>query len=995
MGDFNPFKTVKEDIDYSPKVGDEVKFSTCYMCACRCGIKVHMKDGKPRYIEGNPDHPVNKGVLCAKGSSGIMHWNAPGKLTKPLLRVGERGSGEFKEIEWDEALELATQWLGETRAKDPGKLAFFTGRDQSQSLTGWWASNYGTHNFAAHGGFCSVNMAAGGLYTLGGAFWEFGDPDFDRTKYFMMLGVADDHDSNPIKIGLGKMKTRGDCKFVAVNPSRNGYGAIADEWVGIRPGTDGLFIFAIIHELLRAEKIDFPSLARYSNAPWLVIQNPGEADDGLFVRNKKGEPLAWDLKKKKAVSAHSKAFTPAFAGSRKVAGKTVVPSFVHLAERYMAAEYAPDAVAETCGVPADTIRRIAAELAHAAFEEEVVIDEPWVDAWGNKHDKMIGRPVAIHAMRGISAHSNGFHTCRAIHVLQALLGSVDTPGGWRYKPPFPKPIPPGHAPAMPHYKPNTPIGGSNGFPKSPDDLVVDSQGQPLRIDKAFSWEHPLSLHGMMHMVLRNAATEDPYGIDVLFMFMANMAWNSSMNIGETLGFFTAKHEDGSYKIPKIIYSDAFYSETVPYCDLILPDTTYLERYDCLSVLDRPFSQGHGMADGIRQPVIELDRDVRTFQSVLLDLGARLDLPGMINEDGTPKYPGGYPDYLVNHERQPGLGPLAGWRGKNGDKFGLGEPNPKQLEKYIENGCFWEDKMPMSKQFFKHANQEYLEYATKMGWISKPKPVVFQLYNEDLQRFRLAAQGHGDKRPPEEHRARIEQYFDPVPMWYKPFEERDMDLSGDTDEFPIHALSQRPMHMYHSWGSQNTWLRQITNVNKLHIHKDMAASLGIIDDDWVWIEGRHGRVKGQVKLITGVNKNTVWTWNAMGKRKGAWGLKHDSPEFNQAFLLNHIISDVLKPNKHGHEYSNSDPVTGQAAWYDLRVKISKCAPEEFGFTEPMYEAPKGPISDADISQYGKDMQGEDTGGRTEPKEWIGQRRANATSIPGIKDGHGNKVKGDKS
>ena len=51
---------------------------------------------------------------------------------------------------------------------------------------------------------------------------------------------------------------------------------------------------------------------------------------------------------------------------------------------------------------------------------------------------MIGRPVSMHAMRGISAHSNGFHTCRAIHILQLLLGSIDVPGGMRYKPPYPK-----------------------------------------------------------------------------------------------------------------------------------------------------------------------------------------------------------------------------------------------------------------------------------------------------------------------------------------------------------------------------------------------------------------------------------------------------------------------------------------------------------------------------------------------------------------------------
>ena len=203
----------------SPSPGDEVKTTTCYMCACRCGIKVWLADGRIRYIQGNPEHPVNRGVLCAKGSAGIMQHYSPARLRKPLLRVGERGSGEFREIEWDEALELATDWLAPIRARNPDELAFFTGRDQSQALTGWWAQQFGTVNYAAHGGFCSVNMAAGGLYTLGGSFWEFGEPDWEHTQYLMLWGVAEDHDSNPIKLGLGKLKARG-AKIVAVNPVR-------------------------------------------------------------------------------------------------------------------------------------------------------------------------------------------------------------------------------------------------------------------------------------------------------------------------------------------------------------------------------------------------------------------------------------------------------------------------------------------------------------------------------------------------------------------------------------------------------------------------------------------------------------------------------------------------------------------------------------------------------------------------------------------------------
>src|SRR3546814_9775373 len=91
----------------------------------------------------------------------------------------------------------------------------------------------------------------------------------------------------------------------------------------------------------------------------------------------------------------------------------------------------------------------------------------------------------------------------------------------------------------------------------------------------------------MHMVIHNAWAGDPYPLDVLMMYMANMGWNSSMNVQGTLRYLTDKDpETGDYKIPKIIYSDAYYSEMVPYADLVLPDTTYLERWDCISLLDR-------------------------------------------------------------------------------------------------------------------------------------------------------------------------------------------------------------------------------------------------------------------------------------------------------------------------------------------------------------------------------------------------------------------------
>ena len=447
-----------------------------------------------------------------------------------------------------------------------------------------------------------------------------------------------------------------------------------------------------------------------------------------------------------------------------------------------------------------------------------------------------------------------------------LLGTVDVPGGFRFKPPFPKPAPPGPKPAgKDGGKPNTPLAGMPlGFVTGPEDLLVDADGGPVRIDKAYSWEAPIAAHGLMHMVIANAAKGDPYRIDTLFLYMANMAWNSSMNTAGTMAMLTAKDEDGGYKIPFIIYSDAYASETVAYADLVLPDTTYLERHDCISLLDRPISHADGPGDAIRWPVVEPDRDVRPFQTVLIDLGARIGLPGLVKEDGSPRYRD-YADYIVHHERTPGIGPLAGWRGEDGSKHGRGAPNPEQLDRYIEHGGFWHHEFEPNQRYYKMANRDYLETAVQMGFIAKAEPIVFQLYSEVLQKFRLAARGHGAVQPPDEERARIEAHFDPLPIWYVPFEEA---AEGDAD-YPLHAITQRPMHMYHSWGSQNAWLRQITNQNRLFVHRGTATGLGISDDDWVWIESRHGRVRGQVKLVDGVNPKArcgPGTPSASGKRQ---------------------------------------------------------------------------------------------------------------------------------
>ena len=895
------------------------------MCACRCGIRVHLRDGAVRYIEGNPEHPLNKGVICAKGSSGIMKQVSPARLTRPLRRKAgsERGAGEFEAISWDEAFALLEERLSGIRKTDPKKFALFTGRDQMQALTGLFARQFGTPNYAAHGGFCSVNMAAGMIYTIGGSFWEFGGPDLERAKLFVMLGTAEDHHSNPLKIAISRFKRDGG-RFISVNPVRTGYSAIADEWVPIRPGTDGAFLLAVVNEIIAQGLYDREFVARYTNGGQLVIADPDSPRHGLLATDEDSDPLNplypqnqlwWDRHSGRPVLSHTPQADPSLFGDFRLAdGTRVRPAFQLLAERVRA--HTPEWAEPITGIPAATIRRLAHEMGVTARDEKIELPIAWTDCWGNEHQTITGNPVAFHAMRGLAAHSNGFHTVRTLAILMSLLGTIDRPGGFRHKAPFPRAIPPSaKTPTGPEaVRPNTPLAGlALGWPGSPEDLFVDAEGNPVRIDKAFSWEYPLSVHGLMHNVITNAWRGDPYPIDTLMIFMANMAWNSTMNTVEVRRMLNDRAPDGEYRIPFLVVCDAFRSEMVAFADLVLPDTTYLERHDAMSLLDRPISEFDGPMDAVRVPVVPPLGECKPFQEVLIELAGRLKLPAFVDENGKRKYRD-YPDFIVRHETEPGsgIGFLAGWRGADGKKALRGEPNPEQWERYAENNCVFKHELPPSYSYMRNWNRGYMEWAQRVRLRRWGEPILVHLYSEVLQRFRLAAQGKWPGRlPPERYAKRIETYFDPLPFYFSPLEHQLTDL----ERYPLAAITQRPMAMYHSWDSQNAWLRQIHAHNYLFVNPRTARASGIADGGWLWVESPWGRVRCMGRHSEAVEPGTVWTWNAIGKQPGAWALAPEANEARKGFLLNHLITDEL-PDR----ISNSDPVTGQAGWYDVRVRI---------------------------------------------------------------------------
>jgi anaerobic selenocysteine-containing dehydrogenase len=262
--------------------------------------------------------------------------------------------------------------------------------------------------------------------------------------------------------------------------------------------------------------------------------------------------------------------------------------------------------------------------------------------------------------------------------------------------------------------------------------------------------------------------------------------------------------------------------------------------------------------------------------------------------------------------------------------------------YAKNNCVFHYQLPRSYQYMRNWNQGYLEWAQRHRLTRYAEPILIHIYSEVLQKFRLAALGKGlTRQPPDRLRKRVATYFDPLPFYYEPLESQ----VTDRQKYPLNAVTQRPMAMYHSWDSQNAWLRQIHTYNYLYVNPRTAQTQGIGDGDWVWVESMWGKVRCLCRYSEATEPGTVWTWNAIGKQSGAWNLEPGANEARKGFLLNHVIAEELPPSADGEHLSNSDPLTGQAGWYDVRVRIYKADAAEPQESFPQFD-PLKPVPGTD-------------------------------------------------
>ncbi len=231
--------------------------SLCTQCSAGCGILVKVMEGRAKKIEGNPLHPVNKGRLCARGNAALQALYNPDRIKGPMKRTGERGSGKYKEISWNEAISILGRNLSEldkNGATEGLYVLTSTLRGHLNTLIREFMSSYGSPNYMQYELFQHRNLIYANRVSMGlDAIPHY---DIANTRYLLSFGA--DFSStwlSPVNLshGYGEMRQGGARRrgvLVQVEPRLSLTGANADEWVPVRPGTEGVLALSIAHEIV-------------------------------------------------------------------------------------------------------------------------------------------------------------------------------------------------------------------------------------------------------------------------------------------------------------------------------------------------------------------------------------------------------------------------------------------------------------------------------------------------------------------------------------------------------------------------------------------------------------------------------------------------------------------------------------------------------------------------------------------------------------------------
>ncbi len=485
------------DSHLPPVKFDREVYTLCEQCVWRCGLRAKVLNDKVYKLDGNPNHPHSNGMLCPRGQAGVATLYDPDRLQFPMVRAGDRGSGLWRRVTWDEALNYTAGKMQALKQQFGAEaMVFSSTHNLAQTQFENLLRAYGSPNYGTQRSLCFNAMIMANLMTYG---IQEPDRDYSEAKHIIYTGRnLLDAISNSETQALVAAIARG-TKVVVLDPRFTKTASKATEWLPVRPGTDLAFFLAVLHVIITEELYNKDFVAKYT--------------------------VGFD-----ELAQEVKAYTPEWAASKTE-------------------------------ISAATIQRIAREFALAA-------------------------PHAFaHPNWRTSNFVNSFQAERAISILNALVGNWAQPGGLQ------------------------PASGEGAIPLGSPPQPPYPRVTALRLDCVPSKYPlvPLDI-GVFQEIREAILAEKPYPAHGWFVYRQNPI-ASLPERRKTLEAFG--------KLDFIVTIDTIMNDTTYFSDVVLPEASYLERYDPLAVV--------GDAVFIRQPAVTPVGESKSALWIFKELGTRLGL----------------------------------------------------------------------------------------------------------------------------------------------------------------------------------------------------------------------------------------------------------------------------------------------------------------------------------------------------------------------------------
>ena len=863
--------------------------SFCNQCSASCGIDVYTTNGRVHAIYGTLDNPLANGKLCPKGHYGMYLLYDPDRFKGPMKRTNpKKGRDEdprFVPISWDEALGIVAGRLNALRDKgESHRFGVLVGREWGKlnaDLLKSFGQLYGTPNIGInHGSISADAVKKARLFTDGN--YGYYSYDYANTNYMLVVGTSFLEAGRPLNANMqawGVMRSKAPrTKVTAVNVHTSTSTAAADRQLLIKPGTDGAFALALAHVILTEGLWDKKFVGDFTDHANRF--KAGQLIDAVFSEK---DVEAWKLAQQetaaKRATAAKKDADKAAADKAKLQAevdglrqKLVGAKGDVKAEQAIAKKIADLEKAQAAKVLAEQMdreQRVAMEQDRKP-EPQPVVGEPvfreqWtaglIDWWNAvlkdatpkwaaeitsipEHEiiavgRELGstRPAMVLTERGAVGHYNGVYNGMALTALNALVGAYFAKGGVGYH----QGVPWGKLDVQPE-------DFLDAYAKAPE------RKKP-RIDMAKTEKYPLA-GSVIQDIPRNHLQGAPYKLDTLLFYMTSPVFSSP----ESRDWETAMAEIF------VIDTSPSPSETSHFADLILPESTYLERLQVNG--GTPF-QGYPIAM-IRNPAIKPLYDTKVFSDMLIDLGARIkgSSADYFKKLGTTEN--------IVKQMAAGFAEKPGSNGVDG------------YESFVKKGVWF--KKPYG---FRQVAGAFFEWdgLTK----SYSKPMTAQAVKEKLFKTPSGKFEFKSGYVLDEH--------------YAHYAAEKMGIAEDMVGYPQYIQAKyfgggdlhfiTPKLAAQSEGRSGNLphvsaLIQPTVGGKrdvfLEIHPDTAAKRGIQDGDRVRIRNTAGSIEVIARHFTGIRPDTV----ALPMIHGHWGMGRWSKGRLPTGSVNEVVINVSEP-----------------------------------------------------------------------------------------------------